>query len=165
LTARAFGASSVCITDINEKRLTLAKELGATHTLLIKKGDSAETLASEVGRLMGAPPQITIECSGAESSIQLAILATRSGGTLVLVGLGPIEVKVPLVNAAVREVDIRGVFRYKNCYPLALSLIADKKVDVKPLVTHRFELEQTLEAFQTAAGGEAIKVIINCKQN
>jgi L-iditol 2-dehydrogenase len=114
--------------------------------------------------MIGQQPDVTIECSGAESSLQTGIYATKSGGVMVLVGLGPAEVRVPIVNAAVREVDIRGVFRYANTYPTALAMVASGAVNVKPLVTHRFKLEETLEAFEiarTGAGG-AIKVMIKC---
>ena len=88
--------------------------MGATATFLVTKGTSPEENAMEIAKLFkgGQQPDITIECSGAESSICTGILVTRSGGVLVLVGLGPAKIQIPIVNAAVREVDIRGIFRH-----------------------------------------------------
>jgi L-iditol 2-dehydrogenase len=159
-----MGAAKIIITDIAENRLTKAKELGADFTVQVTAGETVEDLVKRVQDTLGGAPDITIECSGAESSIKLAILATRSGGVVTLVGLGPPEVKVPIVNAATREVDIRGVFRYANCYPAALALVASGQVDVKKLITHNFKLEETLEAFETSrtGAGGAIKVMIHC---
>jgi L-iditol 2-dehydrogenase len=88
--------------------------LGANKIILIKAGISVQQLADNVKQEIGQRPNISIECSGIESSIKLAILSTKSGGKVVLVGLGPSEVTIPVVDAALREVDIRGVFRYKN---------------------------------------------------
>jgi L-iditol 2-dehydrogenase len=163
LTAKAMGAAEVCITDISESRLKVAKDMGADHTVLIETRDSL-AVAGKVKEALGCMPDISIECSGAESSIQAGILATKSGGVLVLVGLGPAEVKLPIVNAAVREVDIRGIFRYVNTYPTALAMIASGKVNAKPLITHHFSLEDSLKAFETArtGAGGAIKVMIDC---
>lgn len=166
LTAKAMGASKICVTDISENRLQVAKTLGANCAINVTDKDAAATTKA-VQTCLGQSPDITIECSGAESSIRVAVLATRSGGTVVLVGLGPEEVRLPVVNAAVREVDIRGVLRYANCYPIALDLVASGAVDVKPLVTHRFKLEESLQAFETArsGAGNAIKVIIQCHKD
>ncbi|OQR73901.1 sorbitol dehydrogenase-like [Tropilaelaps mercedesae] len=89
---------------------------------------------------------------------------TRQGGCVALVGMGPPEIKVPLIDAGVKEIDIRGVFRYANCYPTAIELISTGRVNVKPLITHRFPLEEAERAFETTqsdAGG-AVKVIIDC---
>jgi len=168
LTAMAMGASEVVITDISEHRLEVARKMGASATFFVQRGSSAEDNAEAIAKLFrdGRQPDITIECSGAESSICTGILATRSGGCLVLVGLGPAKVQIPIVNAACREVDIRGIFRYANCYPAAIEMVASGKVDVKPLITHRFKLEETLAAFETAktGAGNAIKVMIKCQK-
>jgi len=165
LTAQAMGASEVVITDITDNRLEVAKSMGATHTYKVERGKTAEEMAGDIENLLGGnKPDVTIECSGVESSIRFGIFSTKSGGCLVLVGLGKPEVNIPIVNAAVREVDIRGIFRYANCYPTAIAMVASGKVDVKPLITHRFKLEETIQAFEaakTGAGG-AIKVMIKC---
>ncbi|XP_064608605.1 sorbitol dehydrogenase-like [Liolophura sinensis] len=166
LTAKSMGASKVLMTDIDAGRLAVAKTLGADHTVLVDTKD-AKTLAEKIENLLGDAPNITIECSGAPPSIALAITATSSGGCVVLVGLGPSVVELPVVDAAVREVDIRGIFRYVNCYPTALAMVASGTVNVKPLVTHRFTLEQALQAFETTRTGAdgAIKVMIKCEEN
>lgn len=63
-----------------------------------------------------------------------------------------------------REVDVIGVFRYMNTWPLCLEFLRSGKIDVKPLITHRFGFSQkeVEEAFETSArGGTAIKVMFN----
>ncbi|XP_051833213.1 sorbitol dehydrogenase [Antechinus flavipes] len=161
LVAKAMGASKVIVTDVNSSRLERAKECGATFTLQLDK-ESPKEIASKIENLFGNKPHITIECTGVESSIQTSIYATRPGGTVVLVGLGKEIVSIPLVHAAVREVDIRGVFRYCNTWPMAIAMLASKLVNVKPLVTHRFPLEKALEAFETSSRGEGLKVMLKC---
>uniref|UniRef100_A0A1A8K5Y1 Sorbitol dehydrogenase n=1 Tax=Nothobranchius kuhntae TaxID=321403 RepID=A0A1A8K5Y1_NOTKU len=165
LAAKAMGASQVIITDLSAERLTMAKELGADFQLTVKREDGAHQLAQKVEDTLGARPQITIECTGVESCVQTAIYATQSGGVVVLVGLGAVMCTVPLINAAVREVDIRGVFRYCNTWPMAISMLASGKVNVKPLVTHRFPLEQAVQAFETTRQGLGIKVMLKCDKN
>lgn len=164
LTAKAMGATNITITDMLPNRLTVAKALGATSTLLFEKGSAEADNVRRVHELMGGAPDKTIDCSGAEATARMAILATRSGGCVVLVGMGAAEATLPLVNGLVREVDIRGVFRYCNDYPGALALVASGAVNVKPLITHHFDIKETAEAFNTSRHGlgNAIKVMIHC---
>ena len=63
-----------------------------------------------------------------------------------------------------REVDVIGIFRYRNTWPLCIEFLKSCKIDVKPLITHRFKFteEQVEEAFETSAqGGNAIKVMFS----
>ncbi|XP_066923109.1 sorbitol dehydrogenase-like [Clytia hemisphaerica] len=164
LVAKACGATQVCITDLDENRLKVAKELGADMTFKITSRDGrevAEQVKKEFGRI-----DKTIECSGAESSVHTAIYATASGGIAMLVGMGKAEINLPIFEVLVREIDVRGNFRYVNCYPTALDLVASGKVNVKPLITHRFKLEESHKAFTTSSspGCNTIKVMISCHE-
>ncbi|XP_007472534.1 sorbitol dehydrogenase isoform X2 [Monodelphis domestica] len=164
LVAKAMGSAEVVMIDVNSTRLEKAKECGANYIYQVKE-ESPREVASKVEDLLGQKPDVTIECSGVESSIQTSIYATRPGGVVVLVGLGNEMVSIPLVHAAAREVDIRGVFRYCNTWPIAISMLSSKSVDVRPLVTHRFPLEEALKAFETSSKGLGIKVMLKCDPN
>lgn len=101
------------VTELSAAWLTKAKDVGADFTIQVAK-ETPQEIASKAESLLGSKPEITIECTGAQSSIQMCICATHSGGTLVIVGMGAEMVNLPLVHAAIREVDIKGVFRYCN---------------------------------------------------
>lgn len=115
MVARAYGAIRIVLTDINEQRLALAKELGADETILVgKELSEAATVEAVTKAFEGERPSICIECSGAPSSVRLTLLATEPGGTVVLVGMGPSEMNLPITESAFNEVTILGSFRYKN---------------------------------------------------
>ncbi|XP_014250235.1 sorbitol dehydrogenase-like isoform X2 [Cimex lectularius] len=166
LIAKAMGAEKIIATDLQKHRLELAKICGADHTVQINGTESENDLEKVIRETLGGQPDKTIDCSGFESSIRLGLKATKSGGTFVLVGMGAHEVKLPLVSAAIKEITIKGAFRYCNDYAVALSLVATGKVNLKPLITHEFSLKDTIKAFETASNGTGnpVKILIHCNK-
>lgn len=74
MTAKAMGAGKVLITDMVEGKLEIAKSLGATYTMLVKKDMTEESLVKQVHEIMGSAPDKAIDCCGGESTSRLAIL-------------------------------------------------------------------------------------------
>lgn len=163
MTARALGAAQVAITDLCPNRLELAKTLGAEHTICVQ-GKSAAEVREAVIKSLDCEPDVTVECTGAQSSMESSILSTRPGGVIAMVGLRAARVELPLIDAALREVDIRGVFRYLNCYPIALSLLASGKLDLSGITRAHYTLEQSAEAFERSQNGDVMKVFIHCER-
>uniref|UniRef100_K3YIQ8 Enoyl reductase (ER) domain-containing protein n=1 Tax=Setaria italica TaxID=4555 RepID=K3YIQ8_SETIT len=166
LAARAFGAPRVAIVDVDEHRLSVARSLGADAAVRVSPrpddvGEEVERIRAALG---GAEIDVTLDCAGFSKTVATALGATRPGGKVCLVGMGHNEMTVPLTSAAIREVDVVGVFRYKDTWPLCIEFLRSGKVDVKPLITHRFGFSQreVEEAFEVSARGrDAIKVMFN----
>ncbi|GFS04414.1 sorbitol dehydrogenase [Elysia marginata] len=164
LAAKAFGANKICSADLLQKRLDFASEIGADATVLVQPDEDPESAAKRIIKAMGREPDITIECSGSPSATSTGIFATRSRGMLLQIGFSLDSVSIPLVVATVKELDIRGNHSSLNSYPAAIEAISSGKVNVKQLVSHRFPLEESEQAFTVAANKEGYKVVIDCSR-
>lgn len=158
IVAKACGASQVIVHDICSERLQVAKELGADVIHVTHIASDPKVTAQ------GMNVDVCIDATGVESAIKTCIYAAKSGGVVVMVGMGKPEISVPILEASIREVDLRGVFRYSNTYRTALEMVASGKVQLKRLVTHRFKMLEAREAFEAARDrtSKSIKVIIDC---
>ena len=164
LCCRAAGACPLVVTDIDEGRLKFAQELcPSAQGVLVRPGTGAEETAAEIVAAMGGlEPALAVDCTGAEPSIAAAIWAVKFGGKVFVIGVGRDEIKIPFMRASTREVDVQFQYRYCNTWPRAIRLVSSGVVDLSPLVTHRFPLDDAIAAFNTAADPKtgAIKVQI-----
>jgi L-iditol 2-dehydrogenase len=160
-TAEAF--TLIVVVDIDAARLEVAKSLNlGIKTTLIPSNTppsveaphleqvsyalrNAQALATLLKETHGIPYGFSrvFDCTGAPSCVQTGIYASAAGGALVLLGMGTPIQTLPLGAAALREVDLIGIFRYDGFdYPAAISLIASGKLrEVEErVVTHRLKL-------------------------
>ncbi|KFV66071.1 Sorbitol dehydrogenase, partial [Dryobates pubescens] len=159
LVAKMMGAASVVVTDLSASRLQKAKEVGADFTLQVKK-ESPREVASKVEALLGCKPEITVECTGAEACIQAGIYVSCCGRPAGAGGVGWGLCRGPWQPHRGGRADCAVCVPRR--WPVAISLLASRRIDVRPLVTHRFPLERALEAFETTRRGEGVKVMLKC---
>jgi len=120
----------------------------------------------------------TFECTGVETCMQAAIYSTQPGGKVLMIGMGTPIQTLPLSAAALREVDLVGVFRYANTYPKIIELLANppsasnsRIPDITRLITQRYRgLENIPKAFDMASkvkdeqGNLVIKVFVDMSE-
>lgn len=163
LAASAAGAEPIVITDIDASRLAKAQELvPRVRTVLVEVGVDAQGVADKVVQALGHQAKLVIECTGVESSVHTGIYSTRFGGSVFVIGVGRDFQNIPFMHLSANEIDLKFQYRYHDTYPKAIRLVAAGIVDLKPLVTHRFKLEEGVDAFKVAStpGSNAIKVQI-----
>lgn len=162
LSSHAFGASKIVITDINQKRLDYAKNIGIVNGYLITPAKDQEQQKKDIVEMFGGKsPDITLECTGFQPSVRLAIDVTKFCGTIALVGLGAEYVDVPLTLASMKEINLIGTAKYDSAsFQRGLSLMASGVIKGEGIVSHRVKLENFQEAFDLIVRGEASKVLI-----
>jgi L-iditol 2-dehydrogenase len=75
----------------------------------------------------------------------------RFGGLVFVIGVGNEFQNLPFMHLSVNEIDLKFLYRYHDTWPKAIRLVSAGLIDLKPLVTHRFQLEDAVEAFQVAS--------------
>ena len=165
--ARAAGGTPIIAADRDEARLDLAKRFGATRCVDVTREDVAEAVSDAAGP-HGA--DVVFETAGSIESTWLAPDLAAPGGVVTQVGwpgIGSPSQKdrpgYPVERVMEKEIDLRGVNRYANAVPRALSLIAAGSIDVSPLITHSFPLDRVRDAFELAGSRRrgVIKVLVH----
>lgn len=148
-TARAFGATTIYITDIADDRRAFALQHGATHAL-----------DPRIESVEGLDVDAFIDASGVAAAVQTGIRAVRPGGRAILVGMGNDSVELPVSFIQNREIWLSGVFRYANTWPLGIKLVESGAVDLDVLVTGGFPLADAEEALNAGRLPGQLKVIV-----
>ena len=93
---------------------------------------------------------VLFEASGNQAALRTALDLMRPGGIVVQVGLGG-EMTIPINTIVAKELQLRGTFRFDPEYELALRLMGDGLIDVKPLITASLPFDAAVEAFELAS--------------
>jgi L-iditol 2-dehydrogenase len=160
------GASNIIATDKLVHRVEAAKALGASYAFLVEDGREPEKPAlSTLERIRAATSgrgvDVAFDAAGTPDAVDMAFATVSVGGNVILAGI-PDDDKTSFTASAARRkgLTIKLVRRMKHTYPRAIELVSKGLVDVRSLVTHRFPLEQSAEAFRVAQRREGLKIII-----
>lgn len=128
---RAAGCATLVAVDLDDNRLKQAKQLGADFAL----NASSPDLNKEILELTGGGAEVAFDAVGTSVSMRTAIGAARKGATVVLVGNISPQVDLPLQSVVTRELSLLGSCASAGEYPQCLELMANRKIDVRPLIS------------------------------
>jgi len=158
-TLRHFGCKDIIVSDIDDSRLALAKELGATVTINAKSADAAAEArrhTNDVG------VDVALEALGVTPTVRTAIESVRRGGTVTLIGNAAPTVEIPLQMVVSRQIRLQGSAASAGEYPECIEMLASGSINVKPLISMIAPLEEGPGWFERLHAREAnlMKVIL-----
>lgn len=145
ITARLAGAAEIIATDLANNAIEIAIRCGADQGI----NASTDTTALERYKENKGYFDAMFECSGSEKALASGIAMLRPRGVLMQLGLGG-DMTLPLMQLTAKEIDLRGSFRFHAEFKTAVDLMSKGLIDVKPLITHTFNLTDAENAFKIA---------------
>ena len=157
--ARHVGARHVVITDLNEYRLELARKMGATRTVNVEN-EKLDDVMGELGMTEGF--DVGFEMSGVPSAFCDMLTCMNYGGKVALLGIPPQEMIIPWPEVIFKGLVIKGIYgreMFETWYKMASLL--QSGLDLSPIITHRYSVDDFQRGFDTMASGQSGKVILD----
>ncbi|MCX3061195.1 S-(hydroxymethyl)mycothiol dehydrogenase [Streptomyces beihaiensis] len=161
--SRLAGAAKIIAVDIDDKKLTTARELGATHTVNSRTADPVEAVRELTG---GFGADVVIEAVGRPETYEQAFYARDLAGTVVLVGVPTPQMRIdlPLLDVFGRGGALKSSW-YGDClpsrdFPMLIDLYLQGRLDLDAFVTETIALEDVEKAFERMHHGDVLRSVV-----
>ena len=156
---RFAGARYIVVSDMSEYRLNIAKKMGATVTVNLSKG---ETVGQAVKDLKMRGFDVGLEMSGAPAAFRDMINHMYNGSKIALLGILPNSTSVDWNTIIFKALTLKGIYgreMWETWYKMEQMLISG--IDLTPIITHRFSIDDFQKGFDVMESGQCGKVILN----
>jgi len=156
---RFVGARHVVITDVNDYRLSIAKQMGATLAINVAR-DSLDSAMQQLEMREGF--DVGLEMSGNAAALRDMLRTMHHGGSIAMLGIPPTEVAIDWNEVILKGLTIKGIYgrqMFETWYKMAALL--QSGLNVRPVITHRVSYTDYQHAFDIMGRGESAKVVMN----
>ncbi|SDF88497.1 alcohol dehydrogenase [Celeribacter baekdonensis] len=160
LTAQFYSPGRIIMVDMDPARLELAKEFGATDTIHVGSEDPIAKIMEMTG---GLGVDVAIEAVGVPATFDICQKIVSAGGNIANVGVHGTSVELHIEDLWIKNINISMGLVSTNTTPMLLKTLGTGKVNPGRLVTHRFKLDEIIEAYEVfgnAAREKAMKIIL-----
>ena len=157
--ARHVGARHIVITDINEYRLALARRMGASRAVNVERDDLGKVMA-ELRMTEGF--DVGLEMSGVPKAFGDMLRHMNHGGKIALLGIPPANMAIDWNQVIFKGLEIKGIYgreMFETWYKMVAML--QSGLDLSPIITHHYAVDQFEKAFATMQSGQSGKVILD----
>jgi threonine 3-dehydrogenase len=156
--AKACGAKKVFVTEVSDYRLNMALRMDADLLMNPKRDDIVERVLAETD---GVGVDVTLEMSGHPAAFQQAVAATRAGGRVSMLGIFPSNLTVDMDRVIFKGLELQGIVgrRLWETWDIMGELLASRRLDVSPVITHRLHYTEFTKAMDLITAGECGKVV------